>query len=79
MHSSTGGMMYPKKQKFTRTSEQPLQLIKHSKAAALALKATAQKAPDFLIMRFQKQVKVEGIGEYTIEVTNLIDPKTMQV
>jgi len=45
----------------------------------LALKATAQKAPDLLIMRFQKQVKVEGIGEYTIELTNLIDPKTMQV
>jgi hypothetical protein len=32
-----------------------------------------------LIFGFQKQVIVEGVGEYTIEVTNVVDAKTMQV
>ena len=78
-HSSTGGVQRESRQLNTKSNLQQ-NLIKNSNATALALRARGQKtAPNLLIMRFQKQIKVEGIGEYTIEVTNLVDARTMQV
>jgi hypothetical protein len=29
-------------------------------------------------MKFQKKVRVKGHGEYTIEITNLVNSKTLQ-
>jgi hypothetical protein len=31
------------------------------------------------MFKFEKKIIVEGHGEYNIEVTNVINPKTMQI